>query len=387
MPPARPEARPRRLQRGPHLYRRGATWYARGGTALPPKGVSLHTSDRAEAERRLRDLLVRPDAGRDRGEAAGPRETALAALSAEWLKAPHGYTRRTLESHGERIGAAVKWLATRGVTLASEITDTVIDEWITARSAQVSRRTLNRDLRSLRVCLRWGASRGLCAVPKAIERPGMREAAREPHRYLPDPAEVRRVIEAVPTAGYRDALTLLYATGLRHEELMRLAVGDVRDGKVWVQPELGPADTAEPTKGYRARAIPVADAVRDVAVRFLAWRDPTKRGRSAAKNALHDALAKACTAAKVTRFGLHDLRRAFATESVRAGIPLTVVRDWLGHRLTATTERYVGRYRSDAGMVAPVPAGLGAEVVQKSGVVKGLPGPISAPARKRSGER
>ena len=145
--------------------------------------------------------------------------------------------------------------------------------------------------------------------------------------------------------------------------------------------------TAEPSKGYRARAIPVAPAVLEVARRWLAWRHPGERGRHAGKNVLHAALRVACATTKVPRFGLHDLRRAFATQAVRAGVPLTVVRDWLGHRLVATTERYVGRYRSDGDLVAPTPAGLNAEVVQKSGVVQGLPGPISAPGRPRSGRR
>jgi integrase len=102
---------------------------------------------------------------------------------------------------------------------------------------------------------------------------------------------------------------------------------------------------------------------------------------------LHAALKAACLATKVPRFGLHDLRRAFATQAVRAGVPLTVVRDWLGHRLVATTERYVGRYRSDGDLVAPTPAGLGAEVVQKSGVPAGHLQSISAPERARSGRR
>lgn len=387
MPPARPASRPRKLQRGPHLYRRGAVYYARGGAHLPSKGVSLHTTDRAEAERRLRDLLVRGDAAGDRGAPAGPRETDLAGIVAAWLTAPHGYTRRTLESHSERVSKALEWLLARGVTLASEITEATLDAWITERSQRVSRRTINRDVRSLRVCLRWAAGRGLCAVPRALERPGLREAAREVHRYLPDPVEVRRVLDLIPTEGYRDALLLLYATGLRHEELQRLGVGDVRDGRVWVQPEAGPAATAEPSKGYRARAIPVAPEVVKVATRWLAWRRPGEHGRNAGKNVLHAALKTACATAKVTRFGLHDLRRAFATQAVRAGVPLTVVRDWLGHRLVATTERYVGRYRSDADLVAPVPAGLTAEVVQKYPVPVSPLQSISAPERTRRGRR
>lgn len=349
---------PRRYQRGPHIKRRGKIWYAFGVPGVSKDGRSLKTTDATEANRLFRDILA--NGKRDElGRSSGAREETLKEIVAAWLKAPIGYTRRTLESHAERVTAVMKWLSDNcGVAYASEITDGAIDDWITARAEKVSRRTINRDLRSLRVCLRWAASRERCTMPKAIEREGLREAQREAHRYLPDPTEVRRVVDLVPRAGYRDALTLLYATGLRHEELMRLKMEDVRDGKVWVQPEQGPAVEAEPTKGYRARAIPVADAVREVAVRFLAWRNPEVRGRSAAKNALHAVLAKACDATKVPRFGLHDLRRAFATEAVRAGIPLTVVRDWLGHRLTATTERYVGRYRTDAAMVAPVPAAL-----------------------------
>ena len=268
----------------------------------------------------------------------------------------------------------VAWLTRAGATLPSEVTDELVDRWVTARSATVARRTINRDLRTLRVCLRWCSGRGMCAMPRALERKGLREPTPEGHAQLPDPDEVRRVIEAIPSQGYRDALVIYYATGLRYEELYRLAVGDAHDGRLWVQPQSGPADTAEPSKGYRARSVPLAPEVMRVVTRFLAWRDPSKRALGAHKNALHRAIRAACEATKVQRFGLHDLRRCFATEAVRRGVKLTVVRDWLGHRLTSTTERYVGRYRSDADVVAPVPAmlagadsllNLGAEISTK----------------------
>lgn len=340
----------RRYQRGPHIYRRGEYYYARGGD-LPKDGVALRTKDAAEAQKAFRALLARERPDGQSGAVPAPRRT-LTELVAEWIRAPHGYTRRTLETHEERVAAVVRWLRSEGVERPEHITASVVDQWITARSKRVSRGTINRDLRSVRVCLRWCAERGLCEPVKALDRAGLREAKREPHRLLPDPAEVSRVLEAIPSRGYRDALVIYYATGLRYEELQRIAVGDLRDGRLHVAPETGPAATAEPGKGHRERAVPVSDEVRAVIVRLLSWR-AKRRGRTASKTSLHRALKAACTAAGVPRFGLHDLRRCFATEAVRHGSPLTVVRDWLGHRLTSTTERYVGRYRSDAAIAAP----------------------------------
>lgn len=383
MPPT--PARSRAYQRGPHLKRRGKIYYAVNGP-FGRGGVSLNTSDQAEAQERFRVALTE---ARERHERAGgtsaetPREETLADLLTGWIAAPHGYTRRTLATHEERVTSVVAWLAQHGAVLASEVTDELVDRWVTERAAKVSRRTINRDLRSLRVCLRWCSERGKCSMPSAVMRRGLREPSPADHALLPDPAEVRRVLEAIPAQGYRDALLLYYATGIRYEELARLAVGDVHDGALWVQPEAGPAVTAEPTKAYKARSVPLAPEVQRVVVRFLAWRSK-RRGRSAHKNALHRAIAAACETTKVPRFGLHDLRRCFATEAVRRGVPLTIVRDWLGHRLTSTTERYVGRYRSDALAVAPVPAMLvGAESLLNPGAEISTLGRQSSTKRRR----
>lgn len=362
---------PRSYQRGPHIVRRGRVWYARGGE-LGKDGESLHTEDRTEAERRFKALLGRERHGGPRGAVPAPR-LSLVELVAAWLRAPLGYTRRTRQTHEERAGAVVRWLRDHGVERSEHITPGVVDQWITERAAGVSRATINRDLRSFRVCLRWCAERGHCEPVKALDRPGLREPTREPHRLLPDPAEVSRALEAIPSRGYRDALVIYYATGLRYEELQRVAVGDLRDGRLHVAPEAGPAATAEPGKGHRERAVPVGESVRAVIVRHLAWRTK-RRGRTASKTALHRALKTACAAVSVPRFGLHDLRRCFTTEAVRRGTPLTVVRDWLGHRLTSTTERYVGRYRSDAAIEAPAVA-LAAGLL---GAAESLPNPGAA---------
>lgn len=375
--------RPRRNQRGPHLYQRGAVWYA----YLPerPDGISLRTRDEAQARIAFRALLAGalPSADRSR-----PVEHTLAECAREWLDAPHGYTTRTRQSHRERVRAWVIWCEeTARIALPHEVTPAVVDRWITERSATVARRTINRDLRSVKVCFRWCAARGLCAPVEAIAaRAILREPKRRTRRVVPSPEEMARVLAAVPST-LRPVLATLYGTGLRIEELRRLAVGDLHDGRIYVRPELGPADTAEPSKGYRERSIPIADVVQVQVARVLAWKG-TRRGRACHKHQLRRALHAACDAAGVPRCGLHDLRRAFATECVRAGVPLTVVSGWLGHQLTSTTEAYVSTYRSDGAHVAPVPAGLAettAEKLPKTGAVLGTFGSTRAAERPKRG--
>jgi tRNA 2-thiouridine synthesizing protein A len=71
-----------------------------------------------------------------------------------------------------------------------------------------------------------------------------------------------------------------------------------------------------------------------------------------------DAITEGCEKTGVPRFTPHDLRRTFATECRRVGIPLPTIRDLMGHKDTATTERYIGRYRDDASIQVPLPAAL-----------------------------
>jgi integrase/recombinase XerD len=348
----------------------------------------MHTADAAEAERRLQHRLRELADGRGRRPVGDPApvETPLADAVARWLLAPHGYTSRTLQSARNRLAAWLEWCASRGVTLASQITPALVDAWITERSAAVSRRTVNRDLRAARVALRWCSKRKLLAAPAALgEHQGLREPARHLRREVPDPDELARVLEAVTHPRHRAALYALAATGLRIEELRRLHLGSLVDGRLRVEPQQGAADTAEPGKGYRSRDVPLAPAAVEAVRRYLgcAWSGPRKTPPS--ERSLLTALHRACDAVKVPRCGLHDLRRAFATEAFRAGVPLTVIALWLGHADVRTTEGYVVAYRSDRGHTAPVPRALGggADKVQSPGVNSAPRGSTSRVLRLR----
>lgn len=360
MPRARPATRSRAYQRGAHLFKRPGreAWYARGGP-LPRGGICLSTTDADEAQRRLTDRLAR---GADVPVGEAPAEVPLADLVDRYLEAPHGYTPSTKRTTKNRLLAFGLWCKDQRIALASEITAAVVDRWVTARSAEGSRRTVNRDLRAVRVCLRWGAERGLCGPCRAIEdRKDLREPTRPQRREIPTPEEWRRILAACDSERARASLAALLCTGLRIEELRRIHVGSLRaqgDGYVLaVDPEAGPADEAWTTKGYRAREIPLSDVAGRSVLAFLGVT-VGPRGAVVQESWLLRALKRACDGARVPRAGVHDTRRSFVTECYRAGVALAVIARWCGHADVRTTEGYLASYRSDRQVVAPTPNAL-----------------------------
>lgn len=383
MPRPRPTARARGYQRGPHLYRRPGRpgWYARGGS-LPRGGVSLKTDDRLEAERRFAALLSggAPHPGRRASE--GPAEAPIASVIDQWIAASHGYSARTLQSHANRLLAWAAWCEGRGVTLVSEVTPRLIDDWVGERSREVGRRTLNRDLRAVKVCLRWSAKAGLCGPCAAVaDREPMREPHKSRRRVVPDPRTLADIVQALSDPRARAATEALAATGLRVEELRRCRATWLRSDGLVVTPEDGPAAEAWSTKGYAARHIPLAPEAVAAVERYLAIA-LGRRGKPITESALLARLREACatvttariaarvgalgrdlTPAELTQVtvpacGVHDLRRLFVTEAYRAGVPLLTIAQWVGHADVRTTEGYLASYATDAQAVAPVPLAL-----------------------------
>jgi integrase len=349
-----------RRQRGPHIYARGGSLWA---YLDRDTRVSLETADPAEARARFARKLDEHAKGAARRR---PGEKSLDVIAEDYLDAPHGWSRRTKHTTRLRVTAFVEAMAALDVTHPSLITPAALDAWRTPRMATRSRVTINRDEIVAKRMLAWAAATGRCAPTPLVERKALKEPRRKPPPIIPSPAEVSSVVAALEGLGeHGAALTIAtaLATGKRLDELRHMETTNVGRGTVSVVPELGPAAEAWQSKSYKERTIPVSANAARVATEFVAWR-MGKGGKGKAVGLSDswiagkiDAGREACTPV-VPKFRMHDLRRTFATECVRAGIPITTVRDWLGHRDVSTTERYLGRYRSDADMVAPTPAAL-----------------------------
>jgi integrase len=380
--------RPRRYTQGPHVFERNGRWWA----YLPPREpgqqpvrCSLSTTDRREAERKLGELLA---GRRDPGGAEGPaREASLADVVRQYLNAPHGWTKRSEESIEARATAWLNWCAARNITHASQIAGADARQWVADRlAAPCSHATVNRDLGVVRRLLRWGAhqDRGLCVETPFARLPQLREDRRERAPLVPSPREVGAVVTVIALRGHERPpvargrkqparprtrpdrtidiraearMAALYVacslgTGVRISELMGLELDQLHAG-AWIVP---------PGKGHAERTIPLSPeserALHELVGLLSTVKSRNGRPLKITERWALDLLAWACPAAGIERFCPHDLRRTFATECRRAGLPITVIRDLMGHKSTTTTEGYIGRYREDAAAVVPVPAAL-----------------------------
>lgn len=365
--------------KGPHIYQRtNGMWYAALGNR---ERVSLSTTDRKEAETRFAKLLS--EGSPELRRTAKAPEESLVAIATQYLQAPHGWTQRTAHSAYLRVKMVGSWFDAKGVKYASEITPKMVDLYFNERCAKVTHRTINRDWRTWRLMITWAMDRSLCGPCKAVtERNELREARRTKRRSLPSPEDIAKVLIALRSRderahdssrkgmmggskprgiGAASCVLTLYVTGLRIEELRRLRPDDLHNGVLWVRPEKGAATHAEPGKSHRERSIPLSREAQHMVHAYFTTVDG--RTRSFSSLWLLKTLHNACKASGVPTFGLHDLRRCFATEAHRSGVPIATISMWLGHSNVQTTELYVGEYRKDYEEVAPLPRGVAVHYV------------------------
>jgi integrase/recombinase XerD len=163
------------------------------------------------------------------------------------------------------------------------------------------------------------------------------------------PEEVEALLQAPPhdTAdGLRDRamLELLYATGLRVSELIRVRIDEVVLDAGFLR-TIG--------KGSKERIVPFGDTARDAMVAFLEkgrpefnkYADPhlflTRRGRPMTRQAFWMKIVKYARDAGVrAHISPHVLRHSFATHLLENGADLRSVQMMLGHSDISTTQIY-----------------------------------------------
>jgi len=166
-------------------------------------------------------------------------------------------------------------------------------------------------------------------------------------RYLSED-DVRRVLEAPLKVREKHALRdsalmeLLYASGLRIQELCQLQVQDL---------DLWGSAVRVLGKGARERVVPVGGAALNALRAYLQSRpDSSRRGaplfvnpnnaRLSVRGARNIVYKWATQAAVKQKVSPHAFRHAFATHLLDRGCDLKTVQELLGHKSLVTTQTY-----------------------------------------------
>lgn len=139
-----------------------------------------------------------------------------------------------------------------------------------------------------------------------------------------------------------DLFTLALNTGMRREEMLGLEWKrvDLHAGLIHLE--------AHHTKSGKRRSVPMNRTAREAIIaraRYRATHCPDSPWVFCKQNGkrINDArkgFLAACEKAGIENFRFHDLRHTCAAWLVSAGVPLSEVRDLLGHSSVAMTERY-----------------------------------------------
>jgi site-specific recombinase XerD len=187
---------------------------------------------------------------------------------------------------------------------------------------------------------------------KAIKRPWMVADMPLPKRPIRLPAilsreEVERLIQSAGSVLHRIWLLILYATGMRREELVQLKIADIDSGRMLIHIHQG--------KGKKDRDVMLSPRLllelRDY------WRSANPKpktylfpGKGPHHNAyvpidsrsVFDAVQQAAKRAGIDkRVHPHTLRHCFATHLLESGADLHTIQLLLGHADLKTTSRYL----------------------------------------------
>lgn len=169
-----------------------------------------------------------------------------------------------------------------------------------------------------------------------IERP--KRGARLP-RVL-SRSEIKAILEAPTNVKHQTMLSLMYASGLRRGELLRLTLSDIQHERGML--------LIRNAKGQKDRMVPVGSKIVQLIERYRATCKPqhylfegSRAGKPYTATSVAKVLKRAVQKANIRKpVSCHWLRHSFATHSLEGGTDLRHIQVIMGHKSSKTTEIY-----------------------------------------------
>ncbi|MGQ0657663.1 MAG: site-specific tyrosine recombinase XerD [Chromatiales bacterium] len=284
------------------------------------------------------------DIGTPAVSAADPDGLVDRFLDAMWME--RGLSAHTLAAYRTDLTALGRWVGTRSLHLTAASTATLMEFLASYRNA--SARSTARRLSSLRSFYQHLLRAGVLRYDPSAEVPAPRLGRPLPKSLTE--ATVERLLQAPDIGtllGLRDRamVELMYATGLRVSELVRLLGVEVnlRQGALRIS-----------GKGGKERVVPLGEVAIGWLQRYLTQTRPallgnqtsqflfvTQRGGPMTRQMFWHLIRRYARQAGIEQsLSPHTLRHAFATHLLNHGADLRVVQLLLGHSNISTTQIY-----------------------------------------------
>ena len=277
----------------------------------------------------------------------GPYFVTYLPIFLDYLAVEKGLAKNSLAAYVSDLRHFGHWLGDQELELDRVERINIVKYFQWLRGAGISARSVARALAAIRGLFRFlVAERHLKKDPtENLENPKLWST-------LPkslQPHEVEALLAApdrATTDGLRDAamLELLYATGLRVSELIKVRIDEVVLDAGFLR-TIG--------KGSKERIVPFGDTARDVIVEYAEKSRPeldkhsdphlflSRRGRPMTRQAFWMKITRYARDAGVkAHISPHVLRHSFATHLLENGADLRSVQMMLGHADISTTQIY-----------------------------------------------
>jgi integrase/recombinase XerD len=267
-----------------------------------------------------------------------------------YLKVEKGLAPNTISAYQNDLTRFFVYLTQQGIKQANEVRREHISNFCQMRHEEnICATSLHRSLCSMRRFF-WFLRKEnkLVTNPtESIELPRIR-------RKLPQITPIKAIDKLVSrpnqnsARGLRDAaiISMLYATGLRVSELIKLELSDLDLNQGYVK-SLG--------KGKKERVVPLNERALDLIFAYLeagrprflnnqisSWLFIRKNGLCISRQGIWKIIKKyALLAGLNPEISPHKLRHSFATHLLEGGINLRALQLLLGHSDLATTEIYM----------------------------------------------
>jgi integrase/recombinase XerC len=274
------------------------------------------------------------------------------------LAAVEGRSEHTVRAYLGDVVSLLDFAAREGRATLTDLDITVLRGWLAARmSGGAARTSQARRAAAVRAFTAWAHRAG-----RAPADPGAQLASPRAHRGLPTvlradqaadlmtarpgPAPSDDEQQKTRALAVRDraVLEMLYATGVRVNELCTLNRSDV-DASRQVIRVLG--------KGAKERAVPYGHPARDALDDWLRQGRPVllartsrdalflgEKGGRLQPTVVRRIVARAAQAAGLPHTSPHDLRHSAATHLLDGGADLRAVQELLGHSSLSSTQIY-----------------------------------------------